>query len=91
MSKYQKIRADILSGKADNNISEEDMLFFLKKIGAEYKRTRGSHSQYGIEDIKELVNIQPKNGKIKPYQVKEIRNLVNRYKLGEEVDEDGIQ
>lgn len=46
--------------------------------------------QYSIDDIPELINIQPKNGKIKPYQVKEIRNIVNKYRLGEGGNGDGI-
>ena len=83
MSRYSKIRADILSGKSDTNISEEDMCFFLSKIGAVHRRTKGSHFQYSIDNVPELINIQPKGGKIKPYQVKEIRNLVIEYRLGE--------
>lgn len=90
MSRYSKIRADILSGKSDKNISEEDMRFFLAKIGAIYRRTKGSHIQYSIDNIPELINIQPQNGKIKPYQVKEIRNIVNKYKLGEGGHNDDI-
>lgn len=91
MSRYAKVRANILSGKSDKNIPEEDMKFFLSKIGAEHRRTTGSHFQYSIDDIPELINIQPKNGKIKPYQVKEVRNIVNKYKLGEGGSSDGIQ
>lgn len=83
ISRYYKIRTSILSGKSDTNISEEDMKYFLSKIGAVHRRTKGSHFQYSIDDIPELINIQPKSGKIKPYQVKEIRNIVNKYKLGE--------
>ena len=83
MSQYEKIRSDVLSGNCDKNISEADMKFFLTKIGATRKRTTGSHIQYTIDNIPELINIQPKNGKIKPYQVKQIRNIVNKYRLGE--------
>lgn len=90
MSRYNKIRANILSGKADTNISKEDMLFFLSKIGAVYKGSHGSHIQYSIDGIPDLVNIQPKDGKIKPYQVKQIRNIVNKYKIGEGGNENGI-
>lgn len=31
MSRYAKVRANILSGKSDKNISEEDMKFFFQK------------------------------------------------------------
>lgn len=91
MSRYNKIRADILSGKSDKNITEEDMRFFLSKIGAVHKRTTGSHFQYSIDNVPELINIQPKNGKIKPYQVKQIRNIVKAYKIGEGGTENGVQ
>ncbi len=90
MSRYDKIRSDILSGSCDKNISEADMKFFLEKIGATHKRTKGSHTQYAIDNIPELINIQPQNGKIKPYQVKEIRNIVKKYRLGEGGEENGI-
>lgn len=66
------------------------MKFFLWSIGAVHRRTTGSHMQYSIDGIPDLINIQPKNGKIKPYQVKEIRNIVKKYKLGEGGDENGI-
>lgn len=82
MSRYSKVRMDIMSGRSDANISEEDMKFFLSKIGASYKNTQGSHMKYWIDGIPELINIQPIDGKIKPYQVKEVRNIVTKYKLG---------
>ncbi len=66
MSQYEKIRSDILSGNCDKNISETDMKYFLNKIGAVHKRTTGSHVQYMIDNIPELINIQPQNGKIIP-------------------------
>ncbi len=36
-----------------------------------------------LDGVPELINIQPKNGKIKPYQVKEIRTIVEKYRIGE--------
>ena len=83
MSRYDKIRSDIMSGNCDKNISATDMKFFLDKIGATHKKTTGSHTLYTIDNIPELINIQPKNGKIKPYQVKEIRNIIKKYRIGE--------
>ncbi len=37
MSRYSKIRAEIMSGKSDKNISENDMYYFLKRIGAYHR------------------------------------------------------
>jgi len=37
-------------------------------------------------DVVEFINIQPlRNGKAKAYQVKQVRNLILKYKLHEEV------
>lgn len=36
-----------------------------------------------LENVKEIINIQPKDGKAKGYQVKQIRNLIVKYILGD--------
>jgi len=45
-------------------------------------RISGSHHILYRDDIEEIINIQPKNGKVKAYQVKHIRNILVKYKLG---------
>ena len=44
-------------------------------------RKKGSHFIFFKEGIEEIINIQSLNGKAKPYQVKQIRNLITKYKL----------
>lgn len=39
------------------------------------------------EGMEEILNIQPKSGKAKPYQVKQVRNLIVKYQL--KLDENG--
>jgi hypothetical protein len=34
-----------------------------------------------MEGVEEIINIQPKNGMSKPYQIKQIRDLLLKYKL----------
>ncbi len=34
------------------------------------------------DGVREIVNLQPKASKAKPYQVKQVRNLVTKYRLG---------
>jgi hypothetical protein len=34
-------------------------------------------------NVVEILNIQPKQGKAKPYQVKQVREIIVRYKLEE--------
>jgi hypothetical protein len=41
---------------------------------------KSSHIQEGVEEI---LNLQPKTGgKAKPYQVKQVRQLIIKYRLG---------
>ena len=90
MSRYEDIREKILSGNSDNNVSETEMRFFLSKIGAKHKRTKGSHIICRIDGVPRLINIQPINGKIKAYQVKQIRNIVREYGIGKGGGFDGV-
>ncbi len=53
----------------------------LKQLGFE-ERIRGSHHIFTKEGIEEIINLQPKRANAKSYQVKQVRNLILRYKLG---------
>jgi hypothetical protein len=46
-------------------------------------RIKGSYHIYSKEGIIEIVNLQPKGGDSKAYQVKQVRQLVLKYKLGD--------
>ncbi|MHB9011073.1 MAG: type II toxin-antitoxin system HicA family toxin [Ignavibacteriaceae bacterium] len=49
------------------------------------ERINGDHHIYSKTGIAEIINIQPLNdGKAKPYQVKQIRNLIHKYKLNKD-------
>lgn len=85
MSKYDKILLKILQGSADKDISFNDLCFLLEKLGFK-KRIKGSHHIFYKEEIAEILNIQPKESKAKPYQVKQVRNVIIKYKLGEELN-----
>ncbi len=81
MSKYEKIIVKILRGASDKNISFDDLCSLLEYLGFQL-RIRGSHHIYYKEGIEEILNLQPKNSKAKPYQVKQVRNIILNYKLG---------
>jgi len=46
------------------------------------ERIRGSHFIYAKDGVEEILNIQSKKGKAKPYQVKQTRGIIVKYKLG---------
>jgi hypothetical protein len=86
MSKSQKILARILSGVSDQNISFEDLCSLLSRLGFEL-RIRGSHHIFHRQDVDEILNLQSNAGKAKAYQVKQVRLVILKYKLGGNDDE----
>jgi len=49
-------------------------------------RQKGSHHILTKDEIEEIINIQPKNGKAKAYQVKQVREIIIKYKLNSKID-----
>ncbi len=80
MGKYDKLLAKILRGTSDANISFSEICQLLKKYGFD-ERIRGDHHIFTRNGIEEILNLQPRGSKAKPYQVKQVRNLVLKYKL----------
>ncbi len=71
----------LLSGASDNNISFEELRMILLSLGFTEKLTGGSHRIFHKDGVSEIINIQPDGSKAKSYQVKQVRNLVLKYKL----------
>ena len=86
MSKLEKILNKTLLGRLDKNFRFDDLCWLLKQFGFE-ERIKGSHHIFTKDDIEEIINIQPKGNKAKPYQVKQVRNLIFKYKLGDSNNE----
>jgi len=47
-------------------------------------RVKGSHHIFRKEEVIEKINLQRAGDKAKPYQVKQLRNVIVKYKLGGE-------
>ena len=80
MSKYEKLLNKILRGTSDANIPFSKLCQLLRNFGFE-ERIRGDHHIFTMNNVEEILNIQPKGSNSKPYQVKQIRNLILQYKL----------
>ena len=78
MAKYVKLIEQILSGKADANILFDDLCNLLIRYGFEM-RVSGSHHLFRKPGISEKINLQKDNHKAKPYQVKQVRNIILKY------------
>ena len=80
-----KVIEKILTGLSDKNIRFNELRTVLVKLNFS-ERVKGDHHIFTRDNVKEIINIQPlKNGKAKPYQVKQIRNIILDYKLQREV------
>ena len=83
MSKHAKLLGKILSGAADANIPFGGLCHLLLRLGFEM-RVRGSHHIFFKEGVEEILNLQPRGADAKPYQVKQVRDAILKYKLAEE-------
>jgi hypothetical protein len=80
MGKFENVLVTILRGASDNNISFTDLSYILKQLDFEL-RIKVDHFIYTHPLVIEIVNIQPLGNKAKAYQVKQVRNLILKYKL----------
>ena len=81
MSRAKKVAAKILEGRSDANLSFADLCYVLERAGFSRRQGKGSHVIYYMNDVEEIINLQPKGGKAKAYQVKQVRELILKYLL----------
>jgi len=72
----------VLSGTVDAAIRFDDLRQLLLNLGFEM-RVRGSHHIFRKAGIEEKVNLQREGSEAKPYQVRQVRNVLLEYHLGE--------
>jgi len=84
MSKYDKLLFQILRGTSDANIAFNDLKHLLMSLGFE-ERIRGSHHMFRKAGIIEKINLQREGSKAKVYQVRQVRAVIVKYKLGGEI------
>ena len=81
MSKAEKLTGKILSGRSDQNFAFDDLCYVIERAGFQLRPGKGSHRIYYKDGVVEIINVQPRNGKAKPYQVKQVRELLLKYKI----------
>lgn len=80
MGKLEKLYEHILMRRSDANVPFETLCALLKRLGFT-ERIKGDHHIFTKDDVEEILNLQPKNGKGKPYQVKQVRNVILNYHI----------
>ncbi len=81
MSKNEKLIDQILRGASDANISFDELCHLMRHVEFD-ERIRGSHHIFRKQGVEEKVNLQRDGSKAKPYQVRQVRALLLRYRLG---------
>jgi hypothetical protein len=82
MGKTRKTLEAVMRGTSDANISFKDLCKLLKTLGFT-ERVRGDHFIYAKPQIEEILNLQPIGALAKAYQVKQVRTVILKYKLGD--------
>ena len=84
MGSRRKLYDRIVGGRSDTNISFSQTRSMLLYLSFE-ERVSGSHHVFFKEGIEEIINLQDVAGKCKPYQVKQMRAVLKKYNLREEL------
>lgn len=80
MVKHSKILEKLVSGS--QNIRFDEFMTLLEEFGFVRERVRGSHHIFKHPSVSDLLSIQPrKDGKAKPYQLRQLLKLVEEYNL----------
>lgn len=79
MTKKQKIFRKLLSGS--KNVAFSELVLCVEAFGFKLSRISGSHHIYTHPEVPEIINLQDVDGKVKPYQIKQFLQIVERYNL----------
>ncbi|MBK9444463.1 MAG: type II toxin-antitoxin system HicA family toxin [Comamonadaceae bacterium] len=80
MSQFEKLLLRLLRGTSDNSIGFQELCGLLAHLGFQM-HTRGSHHVFSKLGVAELINLQRDGANAKPYQVKQVRQVIVKYKL----------
>lgn len=83
MGRFDKLLVKLLRGTSDANFAFDDLRYMLLSLGFS-ERIHGSHHVYRLPGLDERVTLQPKSKDAKPYQVKQVRDLIIKHGLGGE-------
>ncbi len=78
----EKTLQRLLSGTADAAIRFDELCHLLESLGFD-KRVRGSHHLFRKSGVAEMINLQREGAQAKPYQVKQVRAVILKAKLGD--------
>ena len=78
MSNWKKTLAKVMSGTADANIRYDDLCRLLLRLGYTASQGGGSHRVFRFVG-RDFINLQDAGGIAKSYQVRQVRDQLNKY------------
>lgn len=79
----ERLLRQILARQTGSNIRFSDLRQLLIRLGFE-ERISGSHHIFTRIGIPENINIQPRRGQVKTYQIQQVRRVFEKYGIVEE-------
>jgi hypothetical protein len=81
MASLKKVFASLLGGRSDANTRFAELRRILLALRFS-ERVTGGHHIFSRQDVTEILNLQPlPGGKAKAYQVKQVRQVISKYRL----------
>jgi hypothetical protein len=81
VTRHAKSLDRLLSGTADRAFRFDDLCALLRRLGFAERQRGGSHHIFTRDGVAEILNLQPRGGEAKPYQVRQVREVVVKYGL----------
>ena len=82
MSAREKLLLKVLGGTKDKDIAFAELCCLLEELGFQC-RVKGDHHIFYRDGVEEILNLQPIGKAAKPYQVKQVRGVIVKYRLGD--------
>lgn len=80
MSREAKLLERLLDPQRDKNWSFDELCGLLTRMGFEM-RMSGSHHFFRRAGLPAVLNLQPRGASAKPYQVRQVREVLTEHKL----------
>jgi len=80
VGEHEKLYEHIMLRRSDAGVPFAALCGLLKRLGFD-ERIRGDHHIFAKGHVEEILNLQPKGGRAKPYQVRQIREALLKYNL----------
>ncbi|MSR10326.1 MAG: type II toxin-antitoxin system HicA family toxin [Gammaproteobacteria bacterium] len=80
MGKYAKLLDRVLYSGKTTGFKFNAVCKLLLLLGF-HQRIKGGHHIFTRPGVYEIINLQPKSGQVKVYQLEQVRDIITRYGL----------